>query len=813
MQTTKLTPVKGVSREVLPGILLETGEGIVTLDQKGRVQEVNQIAEQLLGWSAAELQGVDFFAHCRFSLKDATSVFSGTQCPALKSVGCPHINAAGRLTDKDGQTLKIKFMITPITDNERVMGKVFIFSGTDEEPQTNSATDLIDKVASVVVTLDAAANVDFSNRQARSLLTEIGETSLLPESIPTLLLESPHLLDQQTLLDRRRVDGYEKELCIAWSVAVLRDESEAVTGAVCVGNDFTDHNHSFKNSLHENRMMLEVYDQINDGIIAVDREGRITYLNIVAEQLTGWTLGEAWGANIDDIYHVLDEERLEGVENPVAQCFRTHENVINQDARVLLRKGGWEFFVTDSTIPLFDTQSDISGAVMIFTDISELRGVERRLEYEVNHDSLTGLINRNQFVRHLQDVLENIHAGEGQHALLHLDLDQFKLINDSYGHDAGDKLLRELSAMLVAQLSEGDCLARLGGDEFGIILKKYPLDRAKRKAKHLCSSIRDYCFYWQDKPFHIGASIGLVPLHDQDQELPQILRMANSACYVAKQQGRNRVHIYQHQDSTLTQRDGDIRWTKRIRHALRENRFQLYCQNIVPLAADGSLNTHNEILLRMIDEDGKVLRPAAFIAAAERYHLMPAIDRWVITAAMQLLGERCARGESNSVYSINISGQSLDDEEFLGFVVDQFDRGKVSPETICFEITETTAASSLMVVQRFIAVLRGMGCLFALDDFGRGVSSFAYLKNLDVDYLKIDGMFVRDLAADKVGFAMVESINNISHIMGVQTIAEFVETNEVLEKLVEMGVDHVQGYHLGHPQPLMSAFQASAQGH
>lgn len=792
----------------------ETGEGLVALDQKGRVQSVNQITEQLLGWSAEELRGTDFFAHCGFSLEDSSVVTGGSQCPALVTVNCPHLNDAGRLAHKDGRLVRVSFMLSPITEGEKVVGKLFLFrdlGAEEEQADIHAPSALLDKLASIVVSLDASGKVCFSNHQARCLSAEISVTNLLPESIPSMLLESPHLLDQQTLLDRRMVDAYEKELCIAWSVAVLRDAEGGVNGAVCVGNDFTDHNHSFKSQLHASRMMLEVYDHINDAVLAVDQECRITYMNMVAEQLTGWDIAEVWGAPVSDVYQVLDENGRQRVADPISICFRSRRSVRNQDTRVLLRRDGRDLLVADSATPLFDADGSISGAVMIFADISELRGIERRLEYEVSHDSLTGLINRRQFVARLQQVLDQ--DADGQHALLHIDLDQFRLINDGYGYDVGDNLLKELSVLLLAQLAEGDSLARLDGDEFGIILENYTLERAKRKAKHLCSSIRDYSFFWQGKPIHIGASIGLVALHEQDQELPQILRMADSACYVAKQQGRNRVHVYQDQDFTLTRRDGEVRWTQRIRDALRENRFRLYCQNIVPLGEVDSLGAHYEILLRMIDEEGKVLRPAAFISAAERYHLMPTIDRWVISSAIKLLGERRARGESNGVFSINISGQSLDDEEFLGFVVDQFHQGNVPPETICFEITETTAASSLMVVQRFIAVLRGMGCRFALDDFGRGISSFAYLKNLDVDYLKIDGMFVRDLATDKVGHAMVESINNIGHLMGVQTIAEFVESNEVLEKLVDMGVDHVQGYQLGQPRPLMPIFQSVDSRH
>jgi diguanylate cyclase (GGDEF)-like protein/PAS domain S-box-containing protein len=804
----KLSLVKGVSQQDVPDLMAQSGEGIVSLDHKGRVQDLNAIANRLLGWSAEELRGADFFARSRFSLTQPSAPHGGARCSTFTSIACPHLNVHGRLTDRSGAPLDVSFVLLPVSNAGVVTGKLFVFTQAADTRATSLAQTLVEQAASIIVQLDANGAVRYSNPQAQWLLGDAEADALLPASIASLLRASPHLLDQQTLLDQRAIPGHEKELCLAWSVSVQRDAQGAVTGAICVGNDFTDHHHGIKgqlHELHETRLLAQAYDHISDGVIVVDRQARVTYLNLAAEQLTGWTQAEARGQPLAAVYQVLDERDLRQIEDPLRPAA---DNPAPGRNRVLQRRGGWEFIVTDQATSLCNAAGEEMGAVLVFRDVSELRGMERRLAYEASHDRLTGLINRAQFEQRLALVLEQARASGGHHALLYVDLDLFKLVNDSYGHAAGDQLLKEMSSLLLGQLSEGDCLARLGGDEFGVILKNCPPERARRKAKAVCRSIRDFSFLWGDKSCDIGVSIGLVPLTAQRQDHTETLRMADSACYVAKQQGRNRVHVYQDQDGALTRRDGEVRWTQRIRRALRENRFRLYCQNIVPLGAPTGAPAHHEILLRMIDEDDNILRPAAFLGAAERYHLMPAIDRWVIASAIRLLGERRRRGEVDGVFSINISGQSLDDDEFLGFVVDQFDQGEVPPEMICFEITETTAATSLMVVQRFIAVLRGMGCQFALDDFGRGISSFAYLKNLDVDFLKIDGMFVRDLVADEVGHAMVESINNISHIMGVQTIAEFVETNEVLEKLVALGVDHVQGYQLGQPQPLHAGFRA-----
>lgn len=812
----KLSLVKGITQKELPDITAESGEGIVSLDQKGLVLSVNAEAEALLGWSADELRGEDFFALSKFSLRDVASLNAGSRCPALKTVNCPHLNVSARISRKDGRELQINFMLTSLFDEGRVSGKLFVFREEMVEDDQQQSREIVDVAASIIVKLDAGGEVVFANRHGQWLFGEVDADTLLPETIPSLLLECPHQLDQQTLLDQRWVEGQKKEMCIAWSVSVIRNEQGEVNGAVCVGNDFTDHHHSLKGRLHESLMTQKVFEHISDGVITVDHEGCVAYLNPIAEQMTGWNSDEARGQALKDVYHVVDEHSLEGIEDPVGQCLRDRSSVERQDNRILLRRGGWEFIVQDSATPVHDAEGNITGAVVVFSDVSELRGLERWMEYESSHDSLTGLINRRQFEERLQTALASTkhdEAGERHHALLYMDLDQFKLINDSYGHVAGDQLLKELSMLLIDNLANGDSLARLGGDEFGVILEDCSLEKARRKAKTLCRVVRDYRFVWEGKPFDIGASIGLVPITAQWHDLAEIMRVADSACYVAKEQGRNRVHVYQSRDLALRQRDGEMRWIQRIQHALSENRFRLYCQNIVPLGGDVAAETHYEILLRMLDDDDSVMRPAAFIAAAERYHLMPAVDRWVIANALQLLSERRQRGECNGIFSINISGQSLDDEEFLGYVVDQLHHTDVSPENICFEITETAAASNLMVVRRFMSILRGMGCRFALDDFGRGISSFAYLKNLDVDYLKIDGMFVKDLVNDKVGHAMVESINHIGHVMGVQTIAEFVESQEVLECLIDLGVDHVQGYQLGRPRPLQPAFRSSGKVH
>ena len=830
---TKLNLVKGITQKELPDLAIESGEGIVALDQKGRVISVNSEAEKILGWVIDDIKGKDFFAYSNFSLRNVSTevspntspnaspadangvstINSGSKCPALKTINCPHLNVSARIFRKDGKEVAVNFMLTSLLDDGRVIGKLFVFSeeysdkDNAAEADATGLQEVVETAASIIVRVNAGGEVVFTNQHGQWLFAGENPENYLPKAIKTLLRECPQQLDQQTILDRHWVEGQKKEACIAWSVAVTRNSLGEVTGAVCVGNDLTDHHHALKGQLQERLMAQQVFEHINDGVITVDKQGRVEYLNPTAEQLTGWSCEDARGQMLTDVYQVVDEASKEGADDSVGRCLQGQGSVDGQGNRVLLRRGGWEFIIQDFATPIHDAEGDIAGAVVVLNDISELRGMERWMEYESSHDTLTGLFNRRQLETQLQEALDSVHAGDQRHALFYMDLDQFKLINDGYGHAAGDELLKELSVLLQDQLAEDDSLARLGGDEFGVILKNCSMEKARRTAKSLCRVVRDYRFVWEGKPFELGVSIGLVPITPQWDNIADILRIADSACSVAKEKGRNRVHVYTERDLALRQRDGEIRWIQKIRHALKENRFRLYCQNIVPLGDAPDKKPHYEILLRMLDESDNIIRPAAFIAAAERYHLMPDIDRWVVSSALELLGNRHKRGEHKGMYSINISGQSLDDEAFMGFVVDQIDNSEVPPETICFEITETAAASSLSVVKRFMSILSNMGCKFALDDFGRGISSFAYLKNLDVDYLKIDGMFVKDLAIDKVGHAMVESINHIGHIMGVQTIAEFVESEEVLEKLMELGVDHVQGYQLGRPCPMQSVYQ------
>ncbi len=442
---------------------------------------------------------------------------------------------------------------------------------------------------------------------------------------------------------------------------------------------------------------------------------------------------------------------------------------------------------------------------IVVRDISErkraeaaLRESEKRLSWQASHDSLTELANRREFERVLKHTIKNAQEIE-QHALLYLDLDQFKIVNDTCGHAAGDELLRQVSIIFVDGVRRTDVVARLGGDEFGILLHYCPMEQAVQIAKKLHEQLNKHRFSWQDKVFTISASIGLVSIYGNTQTHAEILSAADVACYVAKNNGRNRIHIYQLDDIELAKQRSEMQWVSQIPVALEENRFCLYSQKIVPIDATGTRKEHYEVLLRLLDRSGNILPPMAFIPAAERYNLMHLIDRWVISTLFAYLEKLRDR---DKIYTVNLSGASLNDDRFTSFMKKQFAKYQIEPSNICFEITETLAIANLAKASELINQMKTFGCQFALDDFGSGMSSLAYLKNLSVDYLKIDGIFVKNILSDNIASEMVEAIARIASVMQIETIAEFVENEAILKKLKTLGVQYAQGYGIGKPLPL-----------
>jgi diguanylate cyclase (GGDEF)-like protein len=430
------------------------------------------------------------------------------------------------------------------------------------------------------------------------------------------------------------------------------------------------------------------------------------------------------------------------------------------------------------------------------------RRAERFMMHLAYHDSLTALPNREYFHQRLSEVLADRGAGAAQHAVMYIDLDQFKIVNDTCGHSAGDQLLRQLAHLLQTTLRKGDLLARLGGDEFGVLLIGCDPEQACQVAEKLRATVANFRFFWDSRVFTVGASIGVVPIDGDSVPLATVLSAADAACYAAKDSGRNQVQVYRPENEELRRRRTEMGWVNRITRALDDRRFRLRYQPIVALSADQGPIEHLEMLVSMVDEKGASIAPDAFIPAAERYNLMPSVDRWVIDNVFRFLGGLPAGVHHLRTCCINLSGSSLTDEHLLHYIEGKLDEYDVSPRLVCFEITETATIANMNRALRLISELRARGCRFALDDFGTGLASFAYLKHLPVDFLKIDGTFVKDIVRDPVNLAIVKATNEIGHALGIKTIAEYVEDVETLQALRELGVDYGQGFGIARPKPL-----------
>ncbi|MES9868855.1 MAG: EAL domain-containing protein [Sedimenticola sp.] len=541
---------------------------------------------------------------------------------------------------------------------------------------------------------------------------------------------------------------------------------------------------------------------IGDAVITTDTSHQITYINPVAEQLLGYSFVSAVGQSIQDIVHLKDQETDHEIPDAISYYLvggdseRTRPNSLN------LRREDREIGVDGTASALTNRAGESVGAVLVLRDVSLERELTSALAYQASHDALTGLLNRNEFEHELREALEESRTQKSQHALCYLDLDQFKLVNDTCGHLAGDSLLKQIAGLLHAEMRDMDVVARLGGDEFGVLVRHCGMDRALEVAERIRHVVGDYRFKWDENLFDVRASIGVVTIDESSGVLTDVLSAADLACYTAKDKGRDAVHLYKRDDQEMADRHDQMQWMPRIQGALRNDEFDLYIQRIVALGEDAEPEEICEFLVRWPQAGGGQVSPGIFIPAAERYDLMRNIDRWVVEQAFLIISVFTQQdpGSRARMYTINLSGQSIGDPKMAQFILEKIQQYAVAPQQVCFEITETAAIANFSVAEDFIRHLRNSGCHFALDDFGSGLSSFGYLKRLPVDLLKIDGQFVRDMCRDPVDHAMVRTIHDVARVLKLKTIAEWVEDEDVLDALKEIGVDYAQGYHIGKPR-------------
>ena len=585
------------------------------------------------------------------------------------------------------------------------------------------------------------------------------------------------------------------------SATMERDEQGHPLRSLAVLEDVTE-KHAVERELAEKHELLRVtLHSIGDAVITTDEQGLVQWLNPVAERMTGWRNVEAGGRPLGEVFHIVDEATGEPEPCPVGRCLSHQSDDDRLKLTQLISRDGSTYGIEDSAAPIRNAQGQVLGVVLVFHDVTEQRRMGHEMSFRATHDELTGLVNRSEFEARLQRALNDSHQRDSAHALMYIDLDQFKLVNDACGHAVGDQLLRQVTELLNGCVRTRDTLARLGGDEFGVILEHCDVEQAERVAQKICDQMEEFRFVHEGRRFRIGTSIGLVPLDKRWRHGDAVMQAADTSCYAAKEAGRNRVHVWFDTDQSMHTRKGEMQWATRLEQALDEDRFVLYGQRIVPIRPNGE-GLRCEVLIRLQDHDGAIIPPGAFLPAAERFQLASRIDRWVVRQVFALLASGHPALDAVHTLAVNLSGQSISDPAFQRYLLELIDSQPVDLGKLCFEITETAAITKLAEAGSFVQDMRRLGMRLALDDFGAGSSSFGYLKALQVDYLKIDGQFIKDVVHDPLDRAAVRCFCDVARVMGLQTVGEFVEDEPILQELLDLGVDYAQGYLIHRPEPL-----------
>jgi len=795
--------LKALADSTLLGIIVHDFEQILW---------TNRPIEWLLGWTREELVGRHPLSFVDPSVRD---YLAGRGRERQRAGDTAPRRYEVRLLRKDGRERWAELSLTTIVHRGKLAGLGTVFDVT-ERKQTEQALRtseerllLAQQVGDIVVwEWDIESDRLTFSANARELL-QIGGVDdaasgreflalVHPQDLPRLqaALEATLEEDRDYFVEHRLVLASGQTRWFTQRGRVVRAEGRA-RRLIGVSIDIT-HRKLAEEALFQEKERAQVtLASIGDGVIRTDGRGMVDYMNPAAERLTGWAIHESYGRHLRDVFQVVDPDTHTALLDPVTRCLAEGRFVEFPGDRLLLPRTGHPVAIRDSASPIVNRQGRTVGAVLAFKDISELRHMERERSFLTTHDPLTGLLNRRSFEERVESAVEECREQERAHTLLLLDIDQFRLINDSCGHFAGDQALQAIAGTLTRRLPGGAVAGRLGGDEFAALLPELGGGDALETAEQIRREIETTRFSWEGRTFDLTASIGLASLGSGDGVAA--LAAADAARFAAHHRGGNRVHEYRPGDDAIARRVGELQWIQEIQRAFEEDRFRLYGQRIVPLAPRVAFEPMVELFLRMMSERGEPVATAAFIAAAERYRSIATIDRWVVRESLARLG---ASAPTAPTFSVNLSGQSLGDDAFLEHVLAEIEASKVDPRRVCFEITETAAIANLSAALRFMSALRGLGCRFILDDFGSGFSSFAYLKNLPVDFLKIDASFTHQVANDPIQRALVESIQQIGSVLGMKTIAEGIEDEETLAVVRELGVDYGQGFALDRPAPL-----------